>query len=438
MSSKRPRGGAVDSAGTLLPIIGSRPWNARRISHATLRHNARALGRTFRHQNKWTWELREPCSRLVRVLGARSDIFTTDRNIIPVILRLAAYRGRWVREPESWEGDAPITSLIHHLFALYPVSPLFEAQWFASGPVANLGRDSYCHLAQGGSAKALRQPVGTLSKRAMHLFLTDAPADLSISQAMRWAQAVALGASDGLARIFATSRMNRENATYPIWQQFMEMVIKSGRRGHLGMMIDHLAQRLNETWPEDFNLKGTTLEELTNAARQRFRKLQEIGIAQGMAITKEDLYDPRIRAKLIGLLRDRWDPMPGIPSFSRQVDSCRYEVTELCSQQQLTNESKQLRHCVETYAHHCRSGNCALFSLRLHDSDGAVYSVVTVDVNPRTREVWQARCGGGACPGIAFWVEVIGVAGWEGGFPGSGYDGGGAGFCFGTNTMRPR
>ena len=83
MSSKRSRGGVVDSAGTLLPIIAGRPWNARRIPHPILRHNARMLGRTFRHENEWTDNLREPTTRLVRALGERTTLLSGVRDMIP-------------------------------------------------------------------------------------------------------------------------------------------------------------------------------------------------------------------------------------------------------------------------------------------------------------------------------------------------------------------
>src|SRR5258706_10246103 len=67
-----------------------------------------------------------------------------------------------------------------------------------------------------------------------------------------------------------------------------------------------------------------------------------------------------------------------------------WEITELTSGGQLRTEGTALRHCVASYSYSCWKGRSRIWSLRRRK--GRSYrSVVTVEVNPASRTIVQAR-----------------------------------------------
>ena len=326
------------------------------------------------------------------------------RDMIPLVLRLAAYHEKWVRDPESIHCES---SLIDQLLGLYPVPMHFNRAWLAPGNLVTPERDAYCHVAQGGSARELPELVGRLSKRAAHLLVSTQPGGLSLREVMRWSQATALGAPDWMARFFAESRMTREYANYPIWQQLMEMVV-AGQvpRWQLGIVVDHLAQKLHSQWPEEVSLKGVSLEDLVREAENAFAQLRKIALEQGLEVSRKSLASPVVRDRLLGLARQSWKPMKKMKLFRREIDGVTWEIVELCSQYQLDQESRKMHHCVETYAFYCLQCDSAIFSLRSPEGP-----VLTIEVDRVCRYIsevrgkWNRTVNDREIPVLRAWVE---------------------------------
>jgi hypothetical protein len=65
-------------------------------------------------------------------------------------------------------------------------------------------------------------------------------------------------------------------------------------------------------------------------------------------------------------------------------------MMELTDSAQLRKEGAALHHCVASYADRCRRGHSSIWSLRLWQGEKVRY-VLTVEIDPRTRAVVQAR-----------------------------------------------
>jgi len=427
MSSKRHRNGVGDSIGDLLSIIDGRPWDARQFKNNNLRQHARMLGRTFRRPNAWTSRLAEPCARLLRVLSDRGRVLCdghpSDVPCVPVLLRTLGYREHWIREPECWspaEGSSPraeLVSLVSHLLARYPVPAFFEEVWFTPGKLEHVHRDWYCHVVQGGNIRQAPSMVARLSKRAAHLLMNDAPEDLKLTGAVRWAQASALGADDSSARRFAGSKMGADFSNDRVWLPLMEMAIAAPALdwSNLDIVIDHLAHRLDTvSVSPKVSVKGRSLGCLYREARNAFAALAKAAKGYGLDIDAAEIADPSTREFLLRLVKRRWPPMHGVGAFRRKIGRFDWEMVEICSQHELVVEGRAMRHCIGSYGQACMNGRSAVFSLRTLDEGDALRQVtVEVELWPRrikeARRKWNIRTDSEDCGVIRTWAEANGI-----------------------------
>ncbi|HIG55594.1 MAG TPA: hypothetical protein EYQ18_16770 [Candidatus Handelsmanbacteria bacterium] len=66
-------------------------------------------------------------------------------------------------------------------------------------------------------------------------------------------------------------------------------------------------------------------------------------------------------------------------------------MTELLSKQELKSEGRSLRHCVSSYAGQCKEAKTSIWSLSVKDGCGEDIRLVTIAINPWTRNITQAR-----------------------------------------------
>src|SRR4051812_26035296 len=131
--------------------------------------------------------------------------------IVQGLFALACFQKAWLRPVDEWDpcGVKPnplplFSSLAHHLLANYPVPPILLQSWF--NPAAarrDCGQYGFYHIGRGGSVRTAGFPV--LLNRRMAFEFTQAPVDLTVPAALRWAQVKGLGGSDRLATVLAES-----------------------------------------------------------------------------------------------------------------------------------------------------------------------------------------------------------------------------------------
>ncbi len=74
-----------------------------------------------------------------------------------------------------------------------------------------------------------------------------------------------------------------------------------------------------------------------------------------------------------------------------------------------------MRHCVGTYVGDCVSGRAAIFSMVCSDDTGALEPALTIEVDPKTRRVLQARGRANRMPDaverrrLQAWASIAGL-----------------------------
>ena len=240
-----------------IALVDGRPWTARLVRNNNLRQHYHLLSRTFRGAHPQTDSLRPPCRRLVEVIARKCSLLTSHHPsefpLVPVLVRVAAYAGSWLREPESWAPRTPgspreiIKGLLEHFFAIWPMPDCFESAWLVKGDLHYLERDWYCHLACGGSLRNVSGMPPSISSRGLHLART-APANLTIRQALRWGQVKAAGGSEELLVEVLASRMVRDLSNDAVWSRLVEKVIAAEhfRPRHFGIIADTLLEVISK------------------------------------------------------------------------------------------------------------------------------------------------------------------------------------------------
>jgi hypothetical protein len=124
--------------------------------------------------------------------------------------------------------------------------------------------------------------------------------------------------------------------------------------------------------------------------------------ANGHLLTEAQVRTAAARAELKKLAFSHWPPLLGGQPFASSIGNVRghatWRIEELHSVDALQEESRAMSHCVHRYAHRCRTGSSAIFSVRHYPANDANHSAgvsrATVEVHPRTRKVVQIRAAG--------------------------------------------
>ena len=74
-----------------------------------------------------------------------------------------------------------------------------------------------------------------------------------------------------------------------------------------------------------------------------------------------------------------------------------WTIRELTSGEQLRREGAAMRHCVASYAGSCARRTTSIWSMRF-EGGGRRFRVMTIEVDPATRTIRQARRRGNAPP----------------------------------------
>lgn len=391
-------------------IAAGEPWTARLIHNNNLRQHCRLLARTFRGPHPQTDPIRAPCARLLKVVEERCSLLTgvhpSRFPAIPVLVRIAAYAGRWIRHPESWAGDSShdsreiIHSLLRYLFVSWKMPEFFNNAWLVKGDLNYLERDWYCHLASGGSLRTVQGMPPSITSRALHLTM-DAPRDLTIRQALRWGQIEALGGSSALLNEVLCSDMVNDLSNDALWSRLLEKLVaaKQCNPRHFGLIADTLREVIlkNGCHRAEVLIALPLKDLLRHCVRywQAILKLMRIDSTNGL---RNDIHCPHLRNELHHMNAGQWAHLPRSKPFESMCQlgetMVRFCIQELTHQWQLVAESQAMRHCVDTYGRSCKLGRCSIFSVRTDETvTGKTISTshLTIEVERRSRRIVQVR-----------------------------------------------
>lgn len=337
---------------------------------------------------------RDAARRLLAAAVGRRSPLLGQQGYVDACLRLAGAGAHWRRQPEDWRPRThnvgrQFAGLARHLLADYPVPPWLDQVWFGDDPLCEAGREWFAHVGVGQNLRTAPELPFALNKRMAHVAASADPG-LSPGQVLRWAQVAGLGASDGVARAVALTRLGQPTTDEPFWLDFGHTLANHPMLdpGQVGPIVDYLfAQKFDpvgNVWdatagqfrhagpPQPgLSMKGRTVQSLLRQVRQWHRTL-------GRGRDDRKLAWPP--SGIVG-----FDRVEGEPGRQR-----RFVVRELLTSAELLAEGRSMRHCVYSYAGSCAHGRSAIFSFA-QDVGVGLERRTTIEVSRKTRTVIQAR-----------------------------------------------
>ena len=326
--------------------------------------------------------------RYMAAAGARES-----NRPMAALLRAAFYADLWVRRPESWQPPAPVSlpgdlfaSLAGHLFVAYPVPTFLVSTWFS--PCERFA-PWYIALGQGVSTRHLALArIGVT--RAMLSTLLQAPADRTVEDAIRYAQALTLGGSEEMARSLLRTGMpmaGHENAeSEQFWASVIRWFVRHPEvEAHeYGPIVDFVGRRRFEEWGD-----GT-------AADPGFRMAGRTAnsVRRAVAAWHDELAAPEWRMAE-GLVRMRWKEHHLHWSHKSRENGTDivWRIEELTDGKSLQAEGEAMHNCVLTRASDCSARYCAIFSLTRNS-----HRCLTVELRLADMHIVEARGGHNRTP----------------------------------------
>jgi hypothetical protein len=248
------------------------------------------------------------------------------------------------------------------------------------------------------SIRGFRTPI-RLTRR-MADFFPQAPAHLTVEQALRWCQVRGLGGDERFAAAVAVSGLGTDFVHEAYWSRVLRFLI--GWRNLESELIAPLLEFLRRH-PAGFPNAGSRSTSII------YRSLR-VDVRKWMA--KEGVGGP--------LPRRTWSPTPirGLEYLEprKHEGSVRsWTIRELTDSRELSEEGKDLHHCVAGYVGACASHATSIWSMRSHGLHTS-QRVLTIEVKPARRLIVQARGKCNARPQsearavMKMWAQANGLA----------------------------
>jgi hypothetical protein len=333
--------------------------------------------------------------------------FESDQPAIPIyeeslantwqygLLNLARYWKFWVRSPEDWKPDThnprrQFRSLSRHLLAQYGVPDCMDSVWFLEpSPQALQRQGLFLHVGSGQNIRRGDLPL-TLTKRMAHLFLQASP-NYTLEEALRWAQVVGMGGSEGMARAVLKTFLGDMTTQEPFWATVLLFFAQNPM-----LDPDQIAPILAYIQDQKFTCQPVTLPDGSRALAPPSPDFAMKGRTVPALLERVERHQRALQRE-VRHLGHIWEPS-GIGEFSCQLwvpaqqTYWRWTIQELRTSQALRQEGRAQSHCVASYAGSCRKGNTSIWSLQVQcGEDMPPLRVLTIAVNNRDKRINQVR-----------------------------------------------
>lgn len=289
---------------------------------------------------------------------------------IHVLCNIAGAYEYWINDIYDWKPVSrqkylQLGEMIDFLFCKYPVPDFLYKAFDSNGN--KLFVKWLIHLGRGGKLKDLENVPLPLTNKGLHYFM-QAPAKFSVAQALRWAQVRSLNGSDYLAdRIVHTWLGTKPYDDEEFWSEFIQKVISGGMFDidELGGLIDYVREERRNN--SSYSLKGRTLFSLLRRSEEWHNR----GYSKSSGATE-------------------WKSS-GIYGYEMEKDGIVIKVEELTEHKHLVNESRTMKHCVQTYSYYCSQGLSTIFSMRSYIKGVLLETMATIEVNLQSGTIVQAK-----------------------------------------------
>jgi hypothetical protein len=305
------------------------------------------------------------------------------------------FSGEVERDPGSWRPqmktrDAARLRLAaaRHLFALYPVPATLERIWIddtgLSPEEVRLRRQWYVTAARGGSLYKAGASTW-LTRKEVHAFLNPSPG-LSFHEAFWEAVARSYATDAAMALRIARSKIARvPRGEIDFWRSVVRFFCANPAPLET---IDDLCDYLAECLRQDphYSLDGRTLPALIRRMHEWHRDIAAIERIEAIRRRAHGrtAHTWAADAAWSGSPLGDWEWVPS--SRDAKAKGERFVVKQLKQAEDLVMESRDMRHCVWTYAGKCIAGHASIWSLRRCAKD-RIDRLLTIEVDQQCRAV---------------------------------------------------
>jgi hypothetical protein len=319
--------------------------------------------------------------------GKTKNLFQ-EQYMIGAFIRVVEEKAYFIRPIEDWKpkgrtAEKLFASLLRHLFVKYPVPNCMYSLWFDVEDCD--ARTWFIDVAQGRNLSKINHfPVPVTKKEAHHF--TKAPSKLTFIEALRYGQAITAGATMSFIKNLIQTDLG--NYLYPneeFWKEVITFLVRNNHTAtayQLEIVVEYIwNQKFVKRWGQNnegevveknpsepnFDLKGKTWDSLWRRAFEWF--------------------------EIVGFIRktsQEWAHLMLENNHIKAKTGQSFVFEQLLTKQELFEEGKNMNHCVGSYSEECENSTSAIFSMQNTLSRGK--SLVTVEVDPKKREIVQARC----------------------------------------------
>lgn len=288
---------------------------------------------------------------------------------------------------------------MNHLFAKYPVPNFMAGVWLRENPETVPWLELFIHLGRGRSVRQFETPFRFT--KSMARYFMQAPDDLTVEQAFRWAQVRGSGGDVQLARTIISTVLANPTTDEIFWESVIRFLVANAPLANEEVrQIVEFIHRQRFQPAEIVWGRGAGPEPLQPGFDIRGRSLRSL--RRHMTNWRKELM-PKM-PELPNRSEPAW-PATGIGSFQYDDGSQYWTIEELLTGKALVIEGGIMQHCVASYIHVCTRQRTSIWSMKICEEEQSK-RVLTIQVSPSSRTILQAKGRKNAPPDDRSWAML--------------------------------
>ncbi|MCB0533498.1 MAG: PcfJ domain-containing protein [Lewinellaceae bacterium] len=354
-------------------------------------------------------------SRVLRSLLRRKstrETFGSNHGFFLAVLHCLGSGQHW-RDLNSWHAPRSrrparvFDSLARHVFIKFPLPPaLYRAVLKSTAgegdvnyPVINW----FLHVAAGDNLSRAPGLPFEFTKKAAH-FLEQAPEELGITKAMRWAQVRAMGGGPELALAFSHALDQSFGDFEAEWSAVIRFVVRYWKDDHaerVPRIVDFVRHQRLEPLTIELSDVKQTVEPLYPGFDIRQASEQSL-------LHRMQTWEAHVKAAAQAV-REAPFPRMGLEDcYQIHTAYGPVRIQRLKNIMALLKEGKLMRHCVGGYGVQCRDGYSSIWSIQMENERRRL---ATIQLG-RNKQVLQFRGKANSQPGpeakaaVSVWMRM--------------------------------
>jgi hypothetical protein len=324
------------------------------------------------------------------ILKNKCEEILEDKRYFNALTEITKYKNNWIRNVNNWKRPShnvhkQIENLIEHLFIKYKMPKFLNNCWFENNNI-DYNVKVFLHVTSGLNLRKFSELPFDLTKKMAHEFMS-APDSYNLNEAFIWAIVKSFGGDERMVQIInGTDLLSKINSrtiskqAKDFWINIIEFFSKNSMIDpeKVSPIIDYIYHikfekervwengilKLNEPENPNFTIKGKNIERLIEKTEDWHNKLN-----------KENKTKSYLPKSWKGYDFENFQMEEG-----KEKNKRIYQICQLLTQNELSQEGKAMNHCVFSYAKSCANGNCSIWSLRYADLGGIMHRMVTIEL----------------------------------------------------------